>query len=857
MTGTRYSVEFRPVLPERLKRLEELANDLYYSWDRGVRGLFRRLDHATWDACSHNPKVFLRRVPQHRLDEAARDPMFLTQYRRALSAYDTYLEEKPHSQFDAFLDPGNDLVAYFSAEFGFHQSIPIYAGGLGILAADYCKAMSHMRVPFVGVGLLYHQGYFTQRLHLDGEQQADYPYIEPDDLPLTAARGADGTEIRVQVEMLERQVVLKVWEAKVGHIRLYLLDSDLPENDKKDRPITYQLYGGDVTTRIQQEMVLGIGGVRALRALDLHPTVWHINEGHAAFQILERCREHTTRQLPFSTALELVAAATVFTTHTQVPAGHDIFNTALMRSYLSGFAARLGTDERRFLALGAAPGRPDAFNMTTLALRGSRYHNGVSRIHGDVASRMVAYVWPQVPPGENPIGHVTNGIDVSTFQGLAWASLFDMYLDTGWRARLTDKEFWGRFIDRVPDHAYQSVHQILKAEMLEDFHHRTRIQYLRNGCSESLVRHITRNLAADRLDTLVIGFARRFATYKRAMLPFKDLKRLARLVNDPERPVLFIFGGKAHPHDQLGRQLIREIAEISMLPKFQGRVLLLEDYNFSMARKLLPGVDVWLNVPEYPKEACGTSGMKAGINGAINLSMLDGWWGEAYDGKNGWAITPHPELEPETRDEQEAGELLNILEHEVIPLFFQRNAGGLPEAWIRKSKASMKSTMSHYNSERMALDYLRDYYAPACRHGRQLARDDARGARELATWKGRIAQAWPGVRARLANNPPRAVTTGEPMPIEVAVHLNGLAPEEVIVECVMGQETELGDFVPAESINLTPSGEASGDETLYRIDLTCGGESPAMKGLGHYTIRLYPYHHLLGHRFETGCMVWL
>ncbi len=857
MTGTRFSVEVRPVLPDRLKRLEELANDLYYSWDRSVRGLFRRLDPPTWDACSHNPKVFLRRISQTRLDEAVQDPMFLTQYRRALSAYDTYLEEKPHDQFDAFLDPDKDLVAYFSAEFGFHQSIPIYAGGLGILAADYCKAMSHLRVPFVGVGLLYHQGYFTQRLLLDGEQQADYPYIEPDDLPLTVACDAAGGEVCVQVEMTGRQVILKVWEAKVGHIRLYLLDSDLPENDKKDRSITYQLYGGDVTTRIQQEIVLGIGGVRALRVLDLHPTVWHINEGHAAFQILERCREHTAGKLTFATALELVAADTVFTTHTQVPAGHDIFDFSLIKGYFSGFTTQLGIDERRFLALGATPGRPDGFNMTALALRGSRYHNGVSRIHGEVASRMTAYVWPQVPPGENPLGHVTNGVDVSTFQGLAWASLFDMYLDTGWRAMLTDGEFWGKFIDHVPDHAFQSVHQILKAEMLEDFHRRARIQYRRNGCSETVVRRITQNLAADRLDILVIGFARRFATYKRAMLLFKDLKRLARLVNDPEHPVLFVFGGKAHPNDRLGRQLIREIADISMRPKFQGKILLLEDYNFSMARKLFPGVDVWLNVPEYPKEACGTSGMKAGINGAINLSMLDGWWGEAYDGENGWAIAPHSELDPQTRDEQEAAELLNILEHQVIPLFFQHSERGLPEAWIRKSKASMKSTISRFNSQRMAMDYLRDYYAPAGRHGRLLSKDDARGARELATWKDRIRGAWPEVRARLANSPAQAVKTGDPMPIEVAVRLNGLDPGEVAVECVMGRETELGDFVPGKSINLAPVGDASSNETLYRVDLASGSESFTLEGLGRYKLRLYPCHRLLGHRFELGCMAWL
>jgi starch phosphorylase len=858
MPGTTFNVEVQPTLPPRLERLAELANDLYYSWDRGVRRLFRDLDGACWESCLHNPKVFLRRVSQGRLEAAAEDPIFIAEYRRALTAYDTYLEATAGALVEPHLDPGRDLVAYFSAEFGFHQSVPIYAGGLGILAADYCKAMSHLRAPFVGVGLLYRQGYFTQRLLCNGEQIADYRVVEPADLPVSPARTPSGDEVRVRVDLPGRGVLLRVWLARAGHVRLYLLDSDCPENSAQDRAITYQLYGGDAHTRIQQEIALGIGGVRALRALGLAPTVWHANEGHAAFLVLERCRERVRAGSDFAAALERVAADTVFTTHTPVPAGHDVFDHGLMRTYLGAFAGELGIDEGRFLGLGANPRTPQGFDMTSLALRGSRLHNGVSRIHGRVASETESHLWPDVPPAENPIGYVTNGIDVGTFHGLPWNALFDMYLDRGWRARLTDADFWIEFIDRIPNHVFQSVHEILKSELLEYARVRATVQFRRGGYAESLIQHLTRYLTPRHLNSLVIGFARRFATYKRAHLLFSDLPRLERLVSDPERPILFLFAGKAHPQDQPGQQLIRDIAEISLRPQFQGRILLLEDYNFSMARRLMPGVDVWLNVPEYPKEACGTSGMKAAVNGAINLSVLDGWWGEAYDGDNGWAIVPHPELDPHQREAQEAAELLDILEHQVVPLFFTRSRAGDADAWVNKAKASMKSVMPRFNSIRMALDYLRDYYAPATRHGRRLDEGGGAGARELAVWKAKVAEAWPRLRMRLARALPSTVHTDEPLALEVAVFLNGLNAEDVRVECLPGHVTELGEFVPTGSVLLAPAGEAgSSGETIYGVDLRHAGTGVLGAGLGSFQVRAFPYHPLLCHRFETGRMLWL
>jgi starch phosphorylase len=857
MPGTRFSVEIRPVLPERLQRLEDLANDLYYSWDRGVRRLFRHLDEKTWIACRSNPKVFLRRIAQEKLEEAAHDPIFLADYRGILSSYDTYMQERPLIDVESKFDMQRDLIAYFSAEFGFHQSVPIYAGGLGILAGDYCKSMSNLWVPFVGVGLLYREGYFTQHIQCEGEQVARYPHVDPEDLPVVPAVDAAGNEITVRVDVTGRSVELKVWEVRAGHIRLFLLDSDLAQNASQDRAITAQLYGGDREVRIKQEIVLGIGGVRALRSLQLAPTVWHINEGHAGFQILERVLEQVQAGIDFDSALELVAANTVFTTHTPVPAGHDIFDANLVRDHFARFITDLGINDERFFALGADARHPSGFNMTSLSMRGSRFRNGVSRIHGRVAAEMEGYLWPQIPCVENPISHVTNGVDVESFLGQSWAALFDMYMGRGWRAKLTDSKFWQEFIGNVPDHVYQSVRHIHKNAMFAEIRRRLLVQLRRSGCSESLIRDITQYLTARSDDVLVICFARRFATYKRATLLFKDLPRLARLVNDDQRPVMFVFAGKAHPNDEPGKKLLKEIAEISLRPEFRGKVLLLEDYNLSLARDLYPGVDVWLNVPEYPKEACGTSGMKAGINGAINLSVLDGWWGEAFDGHNGWAITPHPQLDAETRDAQESAELLSILEREVIPLYFARNEDGERRAWIEKSKVSMCTIMPQFNGVRMVGDYLRELYGPAALHGRQLGADGAAGASELAQWRAKVMHAWPNVRARLADTPRQVVGSGEAMLVCVNVALNGLAPEDVQVECVIGGQDALGDFMPLSSVLLEHNGQTANDEAQYQGDLCSPRPCFTFEGLQHYQIRVYPWHRLLNHRFECGLMLWL
>jgi starch phosphorylase len=852
MPGTRYSLEVQPRIPTRLARLQELANDLYYSWDRQVRGLFRRLDIPLWEQCGHNPKVFLRQVAQDHLERAAQDRIYMQDYNRVISSYDVYLQEEARGDLLLHLDPQRDLVAYFCAEFGLHESFPIYSGGLGILAGDHCKAASDLGLPFVAVGLLYRQGYFNQTIDGGGYQIAHYHPVDFRDLPVRPARDASGNEVHVFIELPQRRVELKVWEARAGHIRLYLLDSDLPGNQENDRSITYQLYGGDIHTRMQQEIALGIGGVRALRALGIQPTVWHINEDHTAFQILERIREQVAAGLDFDSALEVVAAATVFTTHTPVPAGHDIFPHHLMREYFGQYLREFGVEEELVLALGTTPNTPGSFNQTALGLRGSRFHNGVSRIHGEVASQMEAYIWPQIPAEENPIGYVTNGVHVPTFLAREWVNHLDMQFGGGWRNELLNAGYWDQ-LDGIPDHTFWSLRQTLKSQLLDEARRRTMLMHRRNGISESQLERLIRHLQPTETDILTIGFARRFATYKRATLLFYNTERLARLLNDPQRPVLFIFAGKAHPHDQPGQQLIKIIHDYSRRAEFEGKIILLEDYDMALARKLVTGVDVWLNNPEFPMEASGTSGQKAGINGVLNLSIIDGWWGEGYNEDNGWAITPHgPQYDAAFRNQEEANELLDLLEHHVIPLYYKRDGHGYPEGWVNKSKISMKSLLPHFNAQRMVMDYICDYYGAAQRQQQRLVQNDYTPARTLAAWKTRVRAAWHKISIERTDSLKKQIMAGETLAIEVTMGIDVLQPEDLVVECLIGTETESGEFTARASYPLTYQGRNAAGSALYRLDMT-----PPLSGMQYYKLRAYPYHELLSHPFEMGYMLWV
>jgi glycogen phosphorylase len=844
---TTFSLEHAPRIPEPLKRLEELAGNLMYSWERRVRALFWRLDEPLWNACSNNPRIFLRRVAQKKLDDAAVDPDFLQEYHAALAAYDIYMSAAGGPRRADDLDPATDLVAYFCAEYGLHESLPIYSGGLGILAGDHCKAASDLRVPLVAVGLLYQQGYFTQQIDGAGNQHALYLPVTPEDLPVTPARGADGAELRVGVPIGSHTVQVRVWLAQVGHIRLVLLDTELPENPPELRGLTHQLYGGGPELRIRQEVVLGIGGVRALRALGLAPTVWHVNEGHPALLLLERIREQVEQGLEFDAALECVAAATVFTTHTPVPAGHDRFPHALVHAVLGPYLKGLGAPEARVLALGEEPGS-QSFNMTALALRGSRHANGVSKIHGRIASEMEAYVWPQIAPAENPIRSITNGVHVHSFLARIWALAFHENLRE-WGKHLNNPAYWA-VIDEIPYNRFVAIRQRLKRDLLVNLQQRLRRQHRRNGTSEATLARILRHIRDESSPVLLVGSARRFATYKRATLLLRDRARLARLLNDPEHPAVLVYAGKAHPQDQPGQALIRELYAASLEPDLIGRLIVIEGYDLHFARNLIQGCDVWLNNPEYPLEACGTSGMKAALNGALNLSVLDGWWPEGYDGSNGFAVTPMgPRHDPQTRADEEARQVLDLLET-AAPLYYGPQGKGWSDDWIRLSRNAMKTLLPRFNAERMMRDYVEQAYLPALRHGRRLAGNRGAGATELARWKQRVRQHWDGVRLSLPQPAPALVRGGERLRLQAAVHLAGLEPGDVAVECVLGRQDALEGFVPELAAQFRPGVPRDG-HALYELDVE------PLPGFQHYRVRAYPRHPLQAHPFELGRMIWL
>ncbi|MBW4933200.1 alpha-glucan family phosphorylase [Marinobacter sp. F4206] len=847
--ATEFRLEARPRVPEALERLEELANNLFYSWDHGVRNLFARIDLPLWQKVEHNPKLFLRRVAQGRLDEASEDRAFLAEYRRVLSSYDAYLELESGPEVDEILNRETSLVAYFCAEFGFHESFPIYSGGLGILAGDHCKAASDLGLPFVAVGLLYQQGYFIQTIDPQGQQVARYQSHFSDELPITAVEHS-GELLKVTVPFPGRNVVAQVWKAQIGHIDLYLLDTHTPENSPEDRELTLRLYGGDESTRISQEMLLGIGGTRVLEALGLAPTVWHINEGHAAFQILERCRQLTVNGLDFEAALEAVAASTLFTTHTPVPAGHDIFGRDLLDHALGAYLDESGLDFEKVFALGSKNGE-DSFNMTSLGLRGSRFHNGVSRIHGAVASEMEGDVWPQIPAGENPIGYITNGVHVPTFLAPEWASLFDIQAPT-WQSELRNAEFW-EFVDRIPDYHYWSVHKALKQQMGEFVVNQLQRQHVRNGTGHSVTDRMTRQIVSAEKDTLVIGFARRFATYKRATLIFSDLGRLERLLTNKDHPVVLLFAGKAHPKDKPGQHLIKVIHDLSMHPNLMGHVILLEDYDQAMARHLLSGVDVWLNTPEYPKEASGTSGEKAALNGALNLSVLDGWWGEGYDGENGWAITPRNlDLDPEFRNEEEARDLLDLLEFEIIPLYYNRASQGYSKGWVKRSKASMKTITPRFNSQRMVMDYVERYYSRASVQGNKMLANDAAIARDVGAWKQRVRDAWPGVSLNVQGCVQSRCAFDETIELRVEAHLNGLTAGDVRVECLVDPQCIGSHHLSGQNLILLEEESDQDGKTVFSAQL-----APPYPGLQTLRLRMYPYHDALTHPLEMGAMLWV
>jgi starch phosphorylase len=692
-----------------VRKLRDLAQNLWWSWQPEIRFIFRELDPELWRTAYHNPVAILNRLAEAEIAHRVQDLEMQTRIDQALRRLRTYLQEggrwgRTH---------GGPLlahpVAYFSAEFGIHQSLPIYSGGLGVLAGDHLKSTSDLGVPVVGVGLLYHQGYVHQYMDENGWQEDRYEPIEAGDLPIVPIAGADGGQMRIAVELPGRDVHLRLWRVAVGRSDLVLLDARDDANSAADQDLTARLYGGDQETRIQQELLLGVGGYRALGAIGVQPSVLHLNEGHSAFALLERARHLVATQgLHASDAIREVAASSVFTTHTPVDAGHDRFRTDLASTHLAPLAQGLGMTIGEVLALGSE--RPEdggaPFCPTVLALNLSRRSNGVSALHGRVSRRMWQPLYPQRTEDEVPIGHITNGIHVRTWLAADMHAMIAHYLGPDWLDRVTENEIWDG-IDAIPDAEIWEVHQVLKARLLAFVRRRLADRRERLGLPEPEHEPLAP-------EALTLGFARRFATYKRADLLFHDLDRMARLVGDPERPVQLIFAGKAHPRDTGGKALAQRVANLERDPRFAGRVVFVENYSMHVGRQLVQGVDAWLNTPRKPLEACGTSGQKAILNGVLNVSILDGWWAEGYDGGNGFAIgAGEVHGNPDVQDERDAMALFEALEQQVIPLYYRRDDEGIPRGWIERVKRAIQTLARRYNADRMVMDYVRECYLQA------------------------------------------------------------------------------------------------------------------------------------------------
>ena len=704
-------------IPLRITRLEELAYNFWWSWHRQARNLFKMLDYPLWRSTGHNPVKMLLEVSPERLEELAADPLFLRQYDAVLMALDDDMGNG-HLWFPAqHPDLTARPVAYFSAEFGLHQSLPIYSGGLGVLSGDHCKEASDIGLPFVAVGFLYEMGYFRQRITGDGWQEAIYPRFKPEEVAIREALCDDGECLFVPVEVGDRTVQLQIWHVQAGRTRLYLMDADNDLNTPWDRELTARLYGGDQEMRIQQEIVQGIGGIRVLRALAVDPLVFHLNEGHSAFLVLERARELVEAGRSFEEARQVVQATTVFTTHTPVPAGHDVFPFHLIEKYFHAYWPCLGLSREQFLELGSHAGERPGFNMTALALRLCGQCNGVSKLHGEVARRMFQSVWPDRPVEQVPITHVTNGVHVPAWTGEAMNRIYRKYLGPDWIDRHDDPVLWERILD-VPDDELWAAHLHLKRKLTSLIRERVRR------------RRIARRLDAEQVlcagtfldpDALIVGFARRFATYKRATIIFHDPERLKRLLHDRSRPMQFIFAGKAHPADDGGKRLIQHVYNAAKDPAMGGRIAFIEDYDLQVARYLVQGVDVWLNTPRRLYEASGTSGQKAAANGIPNLSVLDGWWAEGYNGANGWAIDSGQQHDdPWAQDAADAEALYRLLENEVVPLFYKRDAADVPRGWVQVMKEAIRTAVPAFCTRRMVKEYTERFYVPAARRAAEI-----------------------------------------------------------------------------------------------------------------------------------------
>ena len=837
----------KPNLPARLAPLAEMAHDFWISWNFDAIRLFMRIDNDLWFETRQTPVLLLGAVAQERLQQLAQDKAFLAHLDRVYGNYRAYLEAESW-----YRGPRDGVVAYFSMEFGLDVALPIYSGGLGVLSGDHLKSCSDLGLPLVGMGLLYRTGYFRQHVGMDGQQQESYPANDFYNLPLTPCTAADGTPLTVAVELGEELAHAQVWRVLVGRVTLYLLDTDLKANDPSTRHITSQLYVADRRTRLRQELLLGIGGIRALRALQIPLAVTHINEGHSAFLGLERVRALMSEQgMSFAEARLAVWCTSVFTTHTPVPAGNESFDAALVLDQARSMRTELGLSEDQFLALGSPVHNGEhhgEFGLTPLALRLAAHCNGVSRLHGQVSRRMWRSLWPGVPVDEVPIRHVTNGVHPRSWISHDIQDLLVRYLGPAVEKHAPEVSIWDQ-VDSIADEELWRTHERRRERMIWFARRRLVAQLHHEAASD---RDLQAAKVALRPDALTIGFARRFAGYKRAGLLFRRPERLVRLLTDQERPVQIIFAGKAHPNDYQGKEMIRHIIQFAADHDLRSRLVFLDDYEISVARYLVAGCDVWLNTPRRPHEASGTSGMKAAVNGSLVVSTLDGWWDEAYRPEIGWAVGSTATYDDEeVQDELEVDAVFAALEQMVIPMFYDRSIDGLPRSWITKMRRSMKEVGQRFSAQRMVAEYHRMFYEPALAQAQRVRADGYRGAVELAGYLARLEQHWGGISVeRLATGSPPALRVGDRIEVTAWVRLGGLEPAAVEVALyhgVLAGGGEGDDAIAGGETTAMELVEQSGEVATYRAQAVCRGT-----GRLRATVRVMPVHPSLPHQFVPG-----
>ncbi len=853
-----------PALPEVLTDLQAIAVNLFWSWNPESIDLFSRIDPTLWQSCGHNPVKLLGSVPQERLNSLAENQGFIAELKKASEKLQAYLEGP--TWFDSVCPKSTKMtLAYFSAEFGIHECLPIYAGGLGILAGDHIKSASDLGIPLVGVGLMYQKGYFRQYLNVDGWQQEAYVENDLYNMPLELVRGSDGQPLTISVEYPGRAVFAQIWLCSVGRTKLYMLDTNLPSNSATDRMITTTVYGGDTEMRIRQELMMGIGGMRALYAMGIKPTVCHLNEGHTAFSALERIRHiMNDTKVSFDEAFEAVKAGTIFTVHTPVRAGVDEFTTEMMHKYFASYAPSLGIDARRLVSLGRIlpEDEGESFKMPVLAIRVSSYANGVSELHGQVSREIWSCLWRRVPTNEVPISSVTNGVHTRSWISEEIGRLYERYMGPNWADEKVDSPVWNN-VDQISDEEFWRCHQRCKERLIAFARRRLKAQMERRGTFHSEL-----NRAEEVLDpeALTIGFARRFATYKRATMLFRDPARLAKMLSDAKRPVQFIFAGKAHPRDTEGKELIREIVHFAAQFDVRRRIVFLEDYDINVAKMLVQGVDVWLNNPRRPLEASGTSGMKAAINGVLNMSTLDGWWCEGYKPDNGWAIGSGEVYDDANyQDMVEAQAIYNIFENEVVPLYYTRSADNLPRAWIHRARKSMRRLTPQFCTSRMVSEYTQRCYLPAQARWDYMVRDNMSKAKTLAAWKANTNGAWSelfikDVNVEMGNgedgsaldaqNPQLKV--GSKLKVNAVVKLGRLKPDDISVELYHGPLDSRGNIVDGEVIPMDYKNSTGVDNE----HLFCGLTPCCASGRRGIAVRVVPKNKDMAAAHELGLVLW-